>query len=426
MSTIVNANLDDSASALKIAQAELLNACEALGLGPGVYERFKEPQRVVIVSIPIEMDSGECRSFIGYRCQHTDVLGPTKGGIRYHPAVTLDEVKALAMWMTFKCSLLSLPYGGGKGGVVCNPKELSRGELERLSRGYIRAIADNIGPEKDIPAPDVYTNSQIMGWMMDEYSKIRGYYSPGVITGKPLVIGGSLGRTEATARGCVYTIQEAARKLSIDLESATAVIQGFGNAGSFVAKFLSEIGVKIVGVSDSKGSAYNPQGLDVRALVKFKEETGSVLGFPGSENVPEEDFLALPCDILVPAALENVITGKVAERIQAKVVAEAANGPTTPNGDKVLLERGIFVIPDILANAGGVTVSYFEWVQNLTQLSWTEEEVNARLKRSMVEAFEKMYAVYTQQNNNKTPRLAAYMVALQRIVDAARARGWAC
>ncbi len=424
MSIVVDANLDDSVSAFRIAQAELLHACEALGLGPGVYERFKEPQRVLVVSIPVEMDSGECRSFIGYRAQHTDVMGPTKGGIRYHPSVTLDEVKALSMWMTFKCSLLSLPYGGGKGGVVCNPKELSLGELERLSRGYIRAISDNIGPEKDIPAPDVYTNAQIMGWMMDEFSRIERRYSPGVITGKPLVLGGSLGRAEATARGCVYTIQEAARKLSIDLESATAVIQGFGNAGSYLATLLAEIGVRIVGVNDSKGSAYNPKGLDAKALVKFKEETGSVQGFPGSENVPAEDFLALPCDILIPAALENVITSKVARRIQAKIVAEAANGPTTPRGDEVLLDRGIFVIPDILANAGGVTVSYFEWVQNLTRLTWTEDEVNARLKASMVGAFEKMYEVHS--NQNKTPRLAAYMVALQRIVDAARARGWTC
>jgi len=423
MSAVVDAHLDDSASAFKIAQAELYNACEALGLGPGVYERFKEPQRVIVVSIPVEMDSGEVRSFIGYRSQHTDVLGPAKGGIRYHPSVTLDEVKALSMWMTFKCALLSLPYGGGKGGVVCNPKEMSRRELEQLSRGYIRAIADNIGPEKDIPAPDVYTNAQVMGWMVDEYSKVVGKFSPGVITGKPLVIGGSLGRNEATARGCFFTIQEAARKLSIDLGSATAVIQGFGNAGSFVAKFLSEIGVRIIGVSDSKGSAYNPKGMDPNALIKFKAETGTVVGFPGSENVPEEDFLALPCDILVPAALENVITAKVAERIQAKVIAEAANGPTTPGGDEVLFERGIFVIPDILANAGGVTVSYFEWVQNLTRLAWTEDEVNSRLKMSMVDAFEKVYAVYTSKK--RTPRLAAYMVALQRLVDAARARGWA-
>ena len=409
-------------SPLQIAQDQLWRACEALGLDSAVYERFKEPHRIVTVSIPVQMDSGELRTFTGFRSQHADVLGPCKGGIRFHPDVSEDEVKALSMWMTFKCALLSLPFGGGKGGVICNPKAMSRGELERLSRGYIRAIADIIGPEKDIPAPDVYTNAQIMGWMMDEYSKFKGYFSPAVITGKPLVLGGSLGRNEATARGCVYTIQQAAKRLDIDLRSATAVIQGYGNAGSIVAQLLHAVGVKVVGVADSSGTVYNPAGLDPDALLKHKQRTGSVKDFAGGVAVPEDEFLTLECDILVPAALENVITGENAPRLRTRLIAEAANGPTTPEADEILHERGIFVIPDILANAGGVTVSYFEWVQNLTMTYWTEDEVNRQLEVRMVEAFEKTYAMMKEKS--VAPRLAAYMVALRRLTDAAKARGW--
>lgn len=405
-----------------IARQQLRAACEALNLPSGVYEILKEPARVHVVSIPVKMDSGEVKTFIGYRAQHTDVTGPTKGGIRFHPNVTLDEVKALSMWMTMKCNLVGLPYGGAKGGVVVNPKKLSQRELEQLSRGYIRAIVDAIGPDRDIPAPDVYTNAQVMGWMMDEYSKLVGCCSPGVITGKPLAVGGSLGRNEATARGCVFTVREAAAKLGLDLSQATAIIQGFGNAGSVAARLLNELGVTIVGVSDSQGAVYNPAGLDPYALAEHKAATGSVKGFAGGTDVDGDGLLEMPCDILVPAALENVITAGNAERIQARIVAEAANGPTTPEADEILFRRGVTVIPDILANAGGVTVSYFEWVQNRMHFYWTEEEVNQRLERMMVEAFCKTYEMSREKQVNM--RLAAYMVSLDRIAKAMAARGW--
>ena len=405
-----------------IAQEQLRLACEAVNAHPAIYEILKEPERVVTVSFPVRMDSGEYRTFIGYRSQHTQVTGPAKGGIRFHPSVTLDEVKALSIWMTFKCALAALPFGGGKGGVVCNPKELSRGELERISRGYIRAIADVIGPEKDIPAPDVYTNAQVMGWMFDEYSKAVGRNAPGVITGKPLVVGGSLGRNEATARGCVITIQQAAAALGLPLSDLTAVIQGYGNAGSIAAILLHELGVKVIAVCDSRGSAFNPEGLDPRKVLEHKQKTGSVRGFPGSEEVPEDEFLGLECDILVPAALENVITARNAGKIKARIVAEAANGPTTPEADKILHDSGVLLIPDILANAGGVTVSYFEWVQNLSNFYWTEEEVNARLEQKMVDAFRRTYAMHEKLGCDM--RTAAYAVALDRLASAMRARGW--
>ena len=405
-----------------IARQQLREACEALNLDLSVYEILKEPARVYTVSIPVKMDSGEIKTFIGYRVQHTDATGPAKGGIRFHPDVTLDEVKALSMWMTMKCNLVGLPYGGGKGGVVCNPKRLSKGELERLSRGYIRAIVDVIGPDKDIPAPDVYTNPQIMAWMMDEYSKLVGRYSPGVITGKPLSVGGSLGRSEATARGCVFTIREAAKCLNLDLGNARAIIQGFGNAGCTSSRLLSELGVTIVGVSDSQGAIYNPDGIDPIALAKYKAETGSVKGFPGCQQVDGDALLEMPCDILVPAALENVITGSNAPRIQARIIAEAANGPTTPEADEILHKRGVMVIPDILANAGGVTVSYFEWVQNLQNFYWTADEVMQRLEYMITQAFNKTYAM--SQEKNVPTRLAANMVSLERIAQAMADRGW--
>lgn len=419
---MARSNVPVEENSFHIAQQQLRMACDALGLEPAVYELLKEPARVFTVSIPVKMDDGSIRTFIGYRAQHTDVLGPTKGGIRFHPDVTLDEVKALAMWMTFKCGVVGLPYGGGKGGVVCNPKELSRNELERLSRGYIRALGHNIGPEIDIPAPDVYTNAQVMGWMYDEFSTLRGVNTPGVITGKPIILGGSLGRNEATACGCVYTIREAAAHQGIELSRATAVIQGFGNAGSIAARLLHRMGVTIIGVSDSQGTAVNRDGLDPDALVAHKEKTGSVVGFPGSRAIPPEELLYEACDILVPAALENVITRHNASKINAKIIAEAANGPTTPQADEILFERGILVIPDILANAGGVTVSYFEWVQNLMNFYWTEEEVNNRLEKMMVSAFER--TCKTSKDHGVNMRLAAYMVALERITEAMRARGW--
>lgn len=405
-----------------MAQQLLKQGCEALDLDPGVYEILKEPARVYTVSIPVKMDSGELRTFIGYRSQHTNVTGPVKGGIRFYPTVTLDEIKAHSILMTLKCNLIGLPYGGAKGAVVCNPKELSRKELERLSRGYVRAIAPNIGPEKDIPAPDVYTNPQIMAWMMDEFSRIQGHYTPAVITGKPLALGGSAGRNEATARGCVYTIIEAANHLGLKLDGAAAVIQGYGNAGSISATLLAELGVRIVGVSDSQGAVVNPDGMDPHALIEHKEKTGSVRNFPGATEIPRDEILEYPCDILVPAALESVITSRNAPRIKARIVAEAANAPTTPRATEILFERGIMVIPDILANAGGVTVSYFEWVQNLQHFYWTEEEVNTRLKAKMVSAFERTCAMSINKKVNM--RLAAYMVALERIAKAMALRSW--
>ena len=404
------------------AQRQLLTAVEQLGLDRAVYEVLKEPERVIIVSIPVRMDDGSLRTFTGYRAQHTLVTGPAKGGIRFHPDVTLDEVKALSMWMTFKCAVMQLPFGGGKGGVVCNPKTMSRGELERLSRGYVRAIASALGPELDIPAPDVYTDAQVMGWMMDEYSRIVGKDQPGVITGKPLVLGGSAGRSEATAFGCVVAARETARYQGWELEGATAVIQGFGNAGSISARMLHELGVRIIAVSDSSGTAYDPRGMDPAALLAHKRRTGSVRGFPGSQEIPPDELLTLECDILIPAALENVITAQNAPQIRARLIVEAANGPTTPEADPILFKRGITVVPDILANAGGVTVSYFEWVQNLNRWYWSEEKVNRRLERAMVQACQRVFRLASEHRVNL--REAAYMAALERVAAALKARGW--
>lgn len=406
-----------------IVQNEIRKAAELLQLPAAVAEILQEPARVLCVAIPVRMDDGTIRLFRGYRSQHTFALGPTKGGIRFHPQVTLDEVKALSMWMTIKCGVIGLPYGGGKGGVVCNPKELSAGELERLSRGYIQAIYPLIGPDTDIPAPDVYTNPQIMAWMMDEYSRLAGRPVPGVITGKPIVLGGSLGRNEATARGCTIVIREAAGEIGLRLSGSTAAIQGFGNAGAIAAELLSGLGVRIVAVNDSRGGVYHPQGLDVAALVRYKKETGSVVGFPGaSRSIDTEELLTLDCDILVPAALENQITESIAPRVRARIVAEAANGPTTPGADAILTARKVLVLPDILANAGGVTVSYFEWVQNLQQYYWTEEEVNRRLEELMVRAFRNVYRMHVEKG--VPMRRAAYMVSLARVAAAMQSRGW--
>lgn len=412
----------DERNPFHIARQQLRTAAEAMGLEDDILQQLLDPVRVLIVSIPVRMDDGSLKTFTGYRSQHTDCIGPTKGGIRFHPNVTLDEVKALSMWMTFKCGVVALPYGGAKGGVVCNPKELSRGELERLSRGYIRAVAPIVGPYKDIPAPDVYTNAQVMGWMMDEFSRLQGENCPGVITGKPLVLGGSQGRDEATARGLAITVREAARELGIDLAKATAVIQGYGNAGSIAARLLHEMGVRIIAVSDSQGGILNEAGLDPQAVLAHKEATGSVRGFPGAQPIDNRTLLELPCDILVPAALENQITEENAENIQAKIVAEAANGPTTPGADQILERRGILVVPDILANAGGVTVSYFEWLQNLSHDYWSLEKVLNRLEQVMVSSFQRICR--TSQQRRVTMRTAAYIVALERIAQAMRARGW--
>ncbi|MHB9146017.1 MAG: Glu/Leu/Phe/Val family dehydrogenase [Symbiobacteriia bacterium] len=407
---------------LESAQHQVKVATELLSLGPDVYEILKEPTRVLCVSIPVRLDNGHIKIFIGYRAQHTDVVGPTKGGVRFHPAVTLDEVKALSIWMTIKCAVLGLPYGGAKGGVVCDPRQMSDRELQRLSRGYIQSIAQFVGPEKDIPAPDVNTNPRVMGWMMDEYSMIKGYNAPGLITGKPMILGGSAGRGEATGRGALITIREAAKRLGLELKGLTAAVQGFGNVGSNTARLLQEAGVRVVGLNDIMGGAYNPEGIDIPAALEFARAHGTVTGMPGTEPITTQDLLTLDVHILVPAALENQITMANADSIRAKIVCEAANGPTTPEASRVMEQRGIFVIPDILANAGGVTVSYFEWVQNMIHYYWTEQEVNEKLEHMMVAAFEHVFNM--KQSKAVPMRDAAYMVAVHRIAEAMDARGW--
>ncbi|MGI6485240.1 MAG: Glu/Leu/Phe/Val family dehydrogenase [Tepidanaerobacteraceae bacterium] len=407
-------------SSFEIVQQEIKKACDKLDLGNSIYEVLKEPERVLVVSIPVKMDDGSTKTFIGYRSQHSTVIGPAKGGVRFHPNVNLDEVKALSTWMTFKCSVVGIPYGGGKGGVVCNPKELSSGELERLSRGYFSAIEPIIGPNKDIPAPDVYTNAQVMAWFMDEYSSSQGYSVPGIVTGKPLAIGGSLGRREATGRGVSIIIREAAKKIGLDLTKTTAAVQGFGNVGSIAARLLHELGCKIVAISDSRGGIYDPNGINPEKALKYKKENNAIKGLSGTD-ITNDQLLELDVDILVPAALENVITDKNAQNIKASIIAEAANGPITPEADLVLNGKGYHVIPDILCNAGGVTVSYFEWIQNLMNFYWTEEEVNQRLEQLMVKAFKEVFDMSEQYKVSL--REAAYLVSIKRIADALKARG---
>lgn len=405
----------------EIVQEQIESAANALGLEKHIVDILKKPKRVLTVTFPVKMDDGHIQVFEGYRSQHNDAIGPTKGGIRFHPAVTIDEVKALSMWMSFKCGVVGLPYGGGKGGVICDPRLHSKAEIEKISRGYIEAIADFIGPEKDIPAPDVYTNSEIMGWMMDTYSRINKSYTPSVITGKPIILGGSKGRNEATARGCVVAIIEAMNDLNKPLSNATVAIQGFGNAGRITANLLAELKCNIVAVSDSSGGIYAPSGLEINLLGELKDQS-SILKYEGGQEISQEELLALEVDILVPAALENVITSKNAASIKAKIVAEAANGPTTPEADRIINKNGIVVIPDILANAGGVIVSYFEWVQNLTNYYWSEEEVNAKLKNIMVKSYQEVSKLAKEHNTNL--RNAAYMISLQRISEGMKARGW--
>ncbi|AGT30674.1 glutamate dehydrogenase [Geobacillus subterraneus] len=405
----------------EVAKKQIETAAEKLGLEPHIVEMLKRPMRVLSVSFPVKMDDGSIQIFEGYRSQHNDALGPTKGGIRFHPDITLDEVKALSMWMSFKCAVVGLPYGGGKGGVICDPRTLSTGELERVSRGFIEAISQIIGPDKDIPAPDVYTNPQIMGWMMDTYSRMNHAFSPGVITGKPLIIGGSKGRNEATARGCVITIQEAMKKLHLPLKGATVAIQGFGNAGRIAAKLLAELGCKIVAVSDSTGAIYDPDGLNL-ATVEHVKDHQTLLDYGAQYEIEPSQLLELDVDILVPAALENAITAANADRIQAKIIAEAANGPTSPEADQILSGKGIMVIPDILANAGGVTVSYFEWVQNLMNYYWSEEEVNQKLADIMVRSFHAVHETAEQYGTDL--RTAAYIISIKRMAEAMKARGW--
>ncbi|MBA4602625.1 Glu/Leu/Phe/Val family dehydrogenase [Thermoactinomyces mirandus] len=414
----------ESLNPYEIVQSQIDQAGKRLGIREEVLNILKKPKRVLYVSFPVKMDNGSIRMFEGFRSQHNDAVGPTKGGIRFHPNVTMDEVKALSMWMSFKCAVAHVPFGGGKGGVICNPHELSKGELQRISRGFMEAIADIVGPEKDIPAPDVYTNAQTMGWMMDTYSRLKGHFSPGVITGKPLSLGGSKGRNEATARGCVYVIEQAMKTLEKPLEGATVAIQGFGNAGRIVADLLSEKRCKIVAVSDTSGAIYQKDGLNLDQVKRLKDgQTSSIVDNPDAQRIENpEELLELDVDILIPAALENVITHKNADRVKAKIVAEAANGPTTPKADEILFNNGILLLPDILANAGGVTVSYFEWVQNLMNYYWSEEEVNSKLQKIMVHSFSEVYSLAKEQQTNL--RIAAYMVAIKRITDAMEARGW--
>jgi glutamate dehydrogenase (NAD(P)+) len=404
-----------------VAQAQFDAAAEQLDLDPGLRRVLRVPQRELTVNFPVTMDDGHVEVFTGFRIQHNVSRGPAKGGIRYHQDVTRDEVRALSMWMTWKCAVVNIPYGGGKGGVIVDPKKLSMRELEGLTRRFTTEISPLIGPDRDIPAPDVNTNSQVMAWMMDTFSMHRGYTIPGVVTGKPIAIGGSLGRNEATARGAVYTLSQASRALDIPLAGARVAIQGYGNAGSIAADLLAAEGAVIVAVSDSQGGIYNQKGLDPARVSAWKGEHGTVVGFPGADAVSNREILELDCEILVPAALENQITEHNAPRIKAKIVAEAANGPTTPEADQILYDRGVFVIPDILCNAGGVTVSYFEWVQDMQSFFWTEARINESLHEIMDRAFESVYAM--SQRHSVHMRTAAYMVAVARVAEATTLRG---
>ncbi len=414
--------MSENLNIFKIVQGQIKEAVQLLGIDYTVYEILKEPERVIEVSFPVKMEDGSIKVFKGLRSQHNNALGPYKGGLRFHPTVELDEAKALSMWMTIKCAVVGVPFGGAKGGVECNPKELTIREQERISREFIKNIASDVGPEKDIPAPDVYTNPQVMAWMMDEFSKIRGYNNFGLITGKPLIVGGSKGRTEATGRGCVVVAREALKALEYNISDVRVVIQGFGNAGSVAAKLFYDMGAKIIATNDSSASIYNPDGINPYELSDHKYETGSVKNFPDTQVITNDELIAMECEVLIPAALENQITGANAGNVRAKIIAEAANGPTTPEADKILFESGILTLPDILANAGGVTVSYFEWVQNLMNYYWSEDEVNERMEQMMMDAFEACYKTYLTYNVNM--RLAAYLLAVQRLGEAMRIRGW--
>jgi glutamate dehydrogenase (NAD(P)+) len=404
-----------------VAQSQFDHAANKLDLDDGMRRVLRVPQRELTVNFPVTMDDGNVQVFTGHRVQHNVSRGPGKGGIRYHQDVTLDEVRALAMWMSWKCACVNIPYGGAKGGVVVDPKKLSIREVEGLTRRFTTEISVLIGPERDIPAPDVNTNAQTMAWMMDTYSMHHGYTIAGVVTGKPIAIGGSLGRNEATARGAVFTLLQASKTLGVPLEGARVAIQGYGNAGSIAATLLADEGARIVAVSDSTGGIYNPAGLDPASVSSWKQEHGTVVGFPGSEEVSNREILELDCDILVPAALETQITRHTAPDIKARIVAEAANGPTTPEADAILHDRGVFLIPDILCNAGGVTVSYFEWVQDMQSFFWTEERINESLKEIMDRAFAAVHAM--SERHEVDMRTAAYMVAVARVAEATTLRG---
>jgi glutamate dehydrogenase/leucine dehydrogenase len=415
------ATLTEDLNPFRIAMQQFDTAAQKLKLDPGMREVLRSPRRALSLHLPIKMDDGSVKVFEGFRVQHNNSRGPCKGGIRYHPNVSFDEVQALASWMTWKCATVNIPFGGAKGGIICDPKNLSKSELERLTRRYAYEISDFIGPDRDIPAPDVYTDAQVMAWIMDTYSMTRGHSVPGVVTGKPTFLGGSLGRHEATARGCVFTIRAACEVKKIDHKKATAAIQGFGNAGSIAAELLHKIGMKVIAVSDSKGGILNAKGLDIPKVVAHKNKTGSVMKFPGSKAISSQEVLELDCDVLVPAALENQITLTNAHQVKARIVAEAANGPTTPGADRILFNNDVLVIPDILANAGGVTVSYFEWVQDLQELFWDVDEVNRKLEKVMGKAFADVHQ--SSKDYKVDMRTGAYILAIDRVVKATESRG---
>ncbi|HKS66830.1 MAG TPA: Glu/Leu/Phe/Val dehydrogenase [Candidatus Acidoferrales bacterium] len=405
----------------RIAQIQFDIAAEYLKLDPGLRQVLRTPRRILEVSIPTKMDNGQVKVFTGFRVQHNVARGPAKGGIRYHPNVTLDEVKALAAWMTWKTATVNIPYGGAKGGVICDPKRMSKGELERMTRRFASEILPIIGPEQDIPAPDVYTDSQTMAWIMDTYSMTKGYSTLGVVTGKPVSLGGSEGRNEATARGCLVACEEACKVKKMNLRGASVAIQGFGNAGSIAAKLFTEKKARVVAISDSRGGVFNSRGIDPLKAMRYKDRSGTVVGMPGTSRISNDDLLTMKCDILIPAALENSITLNNADQIKAKIVAEAANGPTTPHADEVLARRGIMVLPDILANAGGVTVSYFEWVQDLQGFFWSEDEVKAKLETVMRRAFHEVHEMTRKHRTHM--RTGAYVLAVGRVGEATLVRG---
>ncbi|MFL5705126.1 MAG: Glu/Leu/Phe/Val family dehydrogenase [Ktedonobacteraceae bacterium] len=404
-----------------MAISQFDEAADRLGLSQAMRAILRKPKRELIVNFPVRMDNGDIEMFTGYRVQHNINRGPAKGGIRFSPEVSLDEVRALAMWMTWKCAVVGIPFGGAKGGVLCDPSKMSRAEIERLSRRYATEISILIGPNSDIPAPDMNTNPQIMGWMMDTFSMHQGYSVPAVITGKPLAIGGSEGRLEATARGVQFVTREAMLDLGMKPEECSVVVQGFGNVGSISARLLHELGCKVVGLSDVSGGVYNPHGIDVHNALHYSNEHGKLKGLPNTEPVSNAELLVLPCDILIPAALENQLTEKNAAQVKARLIIEAANGPTTPEADRILNDRGIVVVPDILANAGGVTVSYFEWVQDLQRFFWAENEINNRLESIMTRAYRAVYNKAVEQETNL--RMGAYLLAVATVAEATEIRG---
>jgi glutamate dehydrogenase/leucine dehydrogenase len=413
--------MQENLNPFAIAQQQFDRAADMLNLDAGTREVLRRPKRALLVSVPTKMDDGTVKVFEGFRVQHNIARGPAKGGIRFHPNVTLDEVKALASWMTWKCAVVNIPYGGGKGGVICNPKEMSEPELERMTRRFAAEISVIIGPDRDIPAPDVYTGPREMAWIMDTFSMQKGYSTLGVVTGKPLGVGGSEGRGEATGRGAAFTIREACNALKINQRGARVAVQGFGNAGSVAAKLLHQEGYRIIAATDSKGGAYNSAGLDPQKLLAYKERTGTLAGYPEGEPINNQQVLELECEVLIPAALENQITGQNASKVRARIIAEAANGPTTPAADEILFKKGAFIIPDILCNAGGVTVSYFEWVQDLQAFFWDEATINEHLERIMVRSFADVHRIATERKIDM--RAAAYVLAVGRVSEATRTRG---